>query len=173
MDLHLHVVCRDTLHFPLVLLLHTNCKHQAFRRACSEKVDCANAFRMGSSDSSLIATSWACASFSFLTEKGAKVENYWQLSLSFISKTAVLSLRYICSELRWRFAKRNKNLYVKCPFSFCKILTKNWNTSTYFSKKKTNITFRNISFNGSPVFMCARTERHAQADGPIFATLTF
>jgi hypothetical protein len=46
-------------------------------------------------------------------------------------------MRYIFSEWRWRFAKRNKNLYVKCPFSFCEILTKkNWNTSIYFSKNK-------------------------------------
>ena len=41
-----------------------------------KKVYCVNAFRMGSSNVSLAATSWACASVALLTVVGAKVENY-------------------------------------------------------------------------------------------------
>jgi hypothetical protein len=45
-----------------VLLLHTDWKHQVFAVVCSERLECANAFRVGSSNPSLARRSCACAS---------------------------------------------------------------------------------------------------------------
>ena len=48
-----------------VLLMLTDWKHKAFGVACSERVHCANAFRMGISNSSFPTKSCRCASIAF------------------------------------------------------------------------------------------------------------
>jgi hypothetical protein len=48
------------------LCYYTDWEHQVFRVACSDRVHCANAFRMGSNNSSLTTRSYACASIAFL-----------------------------------------------------------------------------------------------------------
>jgi len=49
-----------------IVLLHTDRKHPAFRAAYSERVHCANAFRMSSTNSSLARKSCACRPIAFL-----------------------------------------------------------------------------------------------------------
>jgi hypothetical protein len=49
-----------------VLLLYTDWKHQVFAVACSEWLECASAFRVGSSNPSLARRSCACASLAFV-----------------------------------------------------------------------------------------------------------
>jgi hypothetical protein len=49
-----------------VVLLHTDWKHRSFRMACSELVNCANVFRVGSSSSLYVGKYCACASVTFL-----------------------------------------------------------------------------------------------------------
>ena len=71
------------------ILLCTNWKHQAFRVACTERAHCGNAFRNGSSNSSLTTKSCTCASVAFLAAivswpvGSASVENPLQITALF------------------------------------------------------------------------------------------
>jgi len=47
-------------------LIHTDCQLCSFRVACSERVYCANVFRMGSNNSSFTTNSRACSVVAFL-----------------------------------------------------------------------------------------------------------
>lgn len=61
-----HCVLCEILSECLILLLHTNRKHQIFLVAYSVRVHCASMFRMGSSNSSLAMKSCASASVTLL-----------------------------------------------------------------------------------------------------------